>query len=149
MKRFAFPLEFLVRYRAHLKHLAQLAVAKARAEVLASENRIERYRADYQKSARALEQEAVDGITSDRYAQFAAYLGGIQTKTTEEFERRERLLKALAEKQTELAEKNVNLKALENLKEQRKAAYYHKVLDNLQKEADDSVILRKARKESV
>ncbi len=143
MKRFRFSLESLLRYRNHLEQQSQLEVARARSHVLACEKRIANYEKDYEKTTQELDTEISTGITANWYKHYTDYLAGIEYDLESEHLRLQELLKLLAEKQKELAQRSMDKKVLENLKNHRREDYYREMAKNLQKETDDTIIVRK------
>ncbi len=145
MKRFRFRLASLLRYRQYLERKAQLEVARVRSDIVACDRRIGQLKNDFEAAGRRLETEAETGVDAVRYLLFTNYLSGIDSFIEAENERRKRFLKELAKKQKILAERSMEKKILENLEERKKEAYYHEMLTAERKEADDTIILRKAR----
>lgn len=144
MKRFQFRLEPLLRYREHLLQQAQLEVARVRADLLACEERILQHEKDYQETGQELDGEIAAGIESKRYKHYTAYLAGVESNLAAENQRRKELLKRLDEKHRHLLQRSIDKKVLENFKNRRREDYYRQSLKTIQKESDDTSILRKA-----
>ncbi|MDY6906034.1 MAG: flagellar export protein FliJ [Thermodesulfobacteriota bacterium] len=144
MKRFRFRQEAALKYRAHLEHLAKLEVAKAQADLARSEKQIVIYKQNYAESARHLAKRAQSGIGAYDYHMHAAYLLGIESHIQSETQNRQQLFNTLRKRQQELAQKMIDKKALEKLKERRKAEYYQMVRQTEQKELDDLTAIKQA-----
>jgi flagellar FliJ protein len=145
MKRFKFRLEPLLRYREHLLEQVQQEVAKIRADVLACDERIALFERDYAAISQELDQEVSAGIDVKRYQHYTRYLAGIESSLEDEHLHRRELTKLLEQKQKQLHQRSIDKKVLENLKNKRRADYYKDLMQTLQKEADDTVIVRQAR----
>jgi flagellar protein FliJ len=145
VKRFCFRLESLLRYRQYLERKSQLEVARVRAEIMACERRIDQLKKDAEVAGVDLAMESEAGVDAGRFLLFTNYLSGIDSVIAMEDERRKTHMTELVRKQKVLAEKSRDKKMLDNLKERRKTEYYQEMLAAERKEADDTVILRKAR----
>lgn len=145
MKRFRFRLESLLRYRKYLERKAQLEVARVQAEIMACERRIDQLRRDAETAGVHLAAEAETGVDAGRFLLFTNYLSGIDAFIAAEDECLKAHMNELARKQKALAEKSMEKKMLDNLKERKKEVYYQEMLAAERKEADDTIILRKAR----
>jgi flagellar FliJ protein len=145
MKRFKFRLEPLLRYREHLLAQVQQEVAKIRADVLASEERIALLERDYAATSRELDQEVAAGIDVKRYRHYTRYLDGIESSLEGEHLHRKQLMTLLEKKQKQLHQRSVDKKVLENLKNRRRADFYREKVQRLHNETDDDVMVRQAR----
>ena len=145
MKKFHFSLESFLRYKKYIERKAQVEVAKARADVLESENRMDYLKKKYAAVMQSLDDEMASGISADRYMHFTEYLTGIISFLDAQSKRQESLRHVLNEKQEKLAQASISKKVLENLRFRRKEEYYSQILESLYKEADDMITLRKAR----
>lgn len=145
MKKFQFSLESFLRYKKYIERKAQLDVAKARADVLEGENRIDNLKKKYAEVMQNLDDEMSSGINADRYMHFTQYLTGINSFLDTQNKQQKSLRHILNEKQEKLAQASTSKKVLENLRLRRKEEYYSQILESLYKEADDMITLRKAR----
>ena len=145
MKRFQFRLDPLLRYREYLMEQAQQEVAKVRAGVQACEEQVARYEKAYEETAHELDREISEGIDVKRYKHFTDYMAGIESDLERENHSLNELLTLLEEKQAHLSQRAIDKKVLENLKNRRREEYYKDMMKTMQKEADDTVIVRKAR----
>ena len=119
-------------------------MAKARSDVLACEQSIEKTRSALSKTMDGLEADLDKGMTAAQFLQVTNYLSGLESFEASEEKRRTGLLKVLTRRQKELAEKSVEKKAMEKLKAKRKEEYYTAMLKEEQKTMDDNIILRQA-----
>lgn len=133
-----------MRYREFLERQKQLEVAKARSDVLACEQSIEKTRSAFSKTVDGLEADLDRGMPAAQFLQVRNYLSGLESFEASEEKRRAGLLKVLTRRQKELAEKSVEKKAMEKLKVKRKEEYYTAMLKEEQKTMDDNIILRRA-----
>jgi flagellar FliJ protein len=142
MKKFKFRLDSLLRYRSFLEHQKRLEVAAAHNDVLASQNRI----LEMEQAARSTgdTRDAIlsSGMDSMQLQWFNNYLNGLSSLRVSEEAQHETLKQTLIRKQQELTEKAAARKAVENLKERRKEAYYREALRLEQQGIDELVILR-------
>ena len=145
MKRFQFRLESLLQYREHLMQTAQQEVARIRSELLACEERISRYEKNYVETGETLDKEISTGIDVKRYRHYTSYLDGIESNKESENLHRIELLAILEEKQKHLAQRSIDKKVLENLKNRRRDDYYQEMMNTVYKESDDAMILRVER----
>jgi flagellar FliJ protein len=145
MKRFRFRLEPLLRYREHLEQRARQEVAETQKKILLGEERIAGYERLYADTARELDDAATAGIDSKQYRHYTRYLEGIEASLDRERLQREEMLVRLSEKQEQLAQRAVDKKVLEELKNRRRDDYYRESMQTLQKEADDMIIVREHR----
>ena len=144
MKKFRFHLEPLMKYRAFLERQKQLEVAKARSDVLACEQSIEKARSAFSNTVDGLEANLDSGMPAAQFLQVRDYLSGLESFEVSEEKRRTGLLKVLTRRQGELAKKSVEKKAIEKLRTKRKEEYYTAMLKEEQKTMDDMIILRQA-----
>jgi flagellar export protein FliJ len=133
-----------MRYREFLERQKQLEVAKARSDVLACEQSLEKTRSAFSKTVDGLEADLDRGMTAAQFLQVRNYLSGLESFEVSEEKRRTGLMKVLTQRQKELAEKSVEKKAMEKLKTKRKEEYYTTMLKEEQKTMDDMIILRQA-----
>jgi flagellar protein FliJ len=145
MKKFKFRLEPLLRYREYIEQQKKLEVAKARTDVLTSEQAIAHSRREAGETHTKLETDLATGVDAYQFQLFCNYLSGLERSTEIEKERRKNFLVALTQKQKELSEKAVERKVIGNLKNRQKEAYYTEMMKEEQKELDDTVILRHIR----
>ena len=145
MKRFQFRLEPLLRYREHLEKQAKQEVANIRSDMLRSEERIARYETDYAETTQELEEEVATGIDSKRHKHYTDYIESIEAGIQAENIQRDELQSLLLEKQKQLAQRSVDKKVLEKLKDRRKEEYYQEALRTYQKETDDLIVTRNVR----
>ena len=144
MKKFKFRQEAALKYRAHLEHLAKLRVAKAQTDIARSEKQIAIYRDNFSQSAKHLTKRALAGLDAYHYHMHAAYLQGIDNSIQAETRNKQQLFNILRQRQQELARKMTDKKALEKLKERKKAEYYEMVRRAEQKELDDLTAVKQA-----
>ena len=145
MKRFQFRLESLLRYREHLLEQAQQEVAGIRADVLACDERIALLEKDSAANNQKLDKEVSAGIDVKRYQHYTKYLEGIEFNLGAENLSRKQMVKLFEEKQKHLHQRAIDKKVLENLKNRRRDDYYKDLIQRLQKDTDDTVIVRQAR----
>ena len=145
MKKFQFRLQPLLRYREYLERLAKIEVSNVLIDIAESEKRIDHAKDSRSVTATRLDEESSRGISSERFRLFTNYIEGIEAFLETENEHRRQLLELLVEKQKKLTQKSVEKKVLENLKKKRKEQYYGELRKSIQKEADDTIIVRKAR----
>jgi flagellar protein FliJ len=142
MKKFKFRLDSLLRYRSFQEHQKRLEVAAAHNDVMASQNRI----LEMEQAARSTgdTRDAIlsCGMDSLQLQWFNNYLNGLSSLRVSEEAQHETLKQTLTRKQHELTEKAAARKAVENLKERRKEAYYREALRLEQQGIDELVILR-------
>ncbi len=148
MKKFRFRLESLVRYRAFLERRKQLEVAQARSDVLACERTIAQLHQARQATGEQVVQDLARGMDAVRFQNAQNYMSGLASEEMTAQGRRNTLLSVLSSRQKELAEKSVEKKAIEKIKERRKEEYYAAAMKEEQKTLDDIVILRRARNEN-
>ncbi|MCF8067791.1 MAG: flagellar export protein FliJ [Desulfobacterales bacterium] len=146
MKRFQFKIEPVLRLRTFFEKKAKLEVAKVRVEILESESRINAHERELEKKAHALVDEMDEGVSATRLKAYSDYLKGVTSSLASEKENRERLEHKLIKKQKDLVKRSIDRKVLDKLKERKKEEYYDEMLKFLQKESDDTIILREARK---
>ncbi|MBF0397494.1 MAG: flagellar export protein FliJ [Desulfobacterales bacterium] len=145
MKRFQFRLDAYLRYKEYLEQKAKLELAKAGADVIACEERINNLKDEYEQTLGKLDIETVSGIDANRYLRYNYYLSSLESSIKYEEDSHKKLLKILEEKQKNLSQKSIERKTIENLKDKQKEEYYKEMLISQQKETDDITILRKAR----
>ncbi len=145
MKRFRYRLDPILKYRKHLESMAQQETAKALSEVTACNNNIDMLKTDYHQNAMELEQKMLGGMTAENYLIYRSYLNGMENILDGEINRYKQLVKVLLKKQQELKLKSIAKKILVNLEKRKKTEYYENLLKIEQKEADDTIIIRKAR----
>ena len=145
MKRFQFRLESLLRYREYLEKQAKQEVANVRSDILRCEERITRYEKDHAETTQELEEEVATGIDSKRYKHYTGYIESIESNIQAETIQQDELRTLLSEKQKQLAQRSVDRKVLEKLKDRRREEYYQETLKTFQKETDDMIVTRKAR----
>ncbi len=145
MKKFQFRLESLLRFRAFGERMAQIAVAGAQLNIRECEASIKQSEKDLVFTAKKLDTEMSSGIDANRYQWYTSYIAGIETFLEAERKRLEKLLKILVEKQKKLAQKSMEKKVMGNLKDRKKEEYYSDMVKSIQKETDDTIIIRKAR----
>ena len=145
MKKFHFQLDPLIKLREHREKMAQQAVAKARRDVVAAEERMAELKEEQNRQEAALAREVEGGISAQRFLLYTGYIGDTEFQHIAETQRRNALLKEERARRQELADKSVEKKILENLKELKKDAYYKEMREEEQKSTDDMTVLRKAR----
>ncbi len=145
MKKFKFKLEPFLKYRAYQEHQQKLVVAKARTDVLNCEQEIERCKTEQATAHSRLDAGLASGVAAQQFQYFCNYFSGLERVTDLENERLNGFLDVLSKQQKELTQKSVARKVIGNLKERRKEEYYSQMLENEQKEMDDTVILRHIR----
>ena len=146
MKKFKFKLDSLLRVRSFQEDQQKLAVVAARQEVITCEERIDEIRLQARKAAETLETSLVEGIDAMRLKWSNDHLSGLSALRVLEEGRHRELMKILICKQQELTKKTIARKVVENLKSRKKEDYYQEAIKAEQKEMDDMVILRSARK---
>ena len=92
-----------------------------------------------------MNEEARTGIPAHRILLYRNFVDGMENRIEQETARLNKLKDVLTQKQKVLAEKSVQKKVMDNLKEKHKTAYYQEALAQLDKENDDMTVLRKAR----
>lgn len=145
MKKFRFQLQPILRYREYLEHMAKIDVAQAQMKVDACEADIANSEETINHVNCELDREMMSGIDANRLHYYSAFLTGMADILEKQMRRREVLVKEKKEKQDVLAQKAVGRKVMENVKERRKEEYYENVIKTMQKETDDTIIVRKAR----
>ena len=133
-----------MKYREFLERQKQLEVTRARSDVLACEQSIEKTRSALSETVDGLEADLDRGMAAAQFLQVRNYLSGLESFEASEEKRRTGLLKVLTRRQKELTEKSVEKKAMEKLKAKRKEEYYTAMLKEEQKTMDDNIILRQA-----
>ncbi|MDY6823704.1 MAG: flagellar export protein FliJ [Thermodesulfobacteriota bacterium] len=144
MKKFKFRQEAALKYRAHLEHLAKLKVAKVQADLARSENQIAIYKDNFSQSAKHLAKRAQTGLDAYHYHMHTAYLQGIENSIQAETQNKQQLFNILRQRQQELARKMTDKKAIEKLKERKRAEYNEMVRRTEQKELDDLTAMKQA-----
>jgi flagellar FliJ protein len=145
MRRFQFRLESLLRYREYLEKQVKQEVADVRAEILQCEERIDRYETDQAETTQELEQEVATGIDSKRYKHYTDFIESIEAGIQAENMLLDELQMRLSEKQRQLAQRSVDKKVLEKLKDRRREEYHQEAIRRFQKESDDMIVTRNAR----
>ncbi len=145
MRRFQFRLASLLRYREYLEKQAKQAVASVRSDIVQCEERIARYETEQAETTKALEEEIATGIDSKRYTHYTDFIESIDAGIQTEAVHREALRTLLLEKQKQLAQRSVDKKVLEKLKDRRREEYYQEALRTFQKETDDMIVTRNER----
>lgn len=145
MKKFSFRLQPILRLREHYERMAEIDVAKAVFDLTNCEKRIKAAKNDLDIANKELAIEVASGISVERYHRFTAYMDGIDAFIESESTLREKLKKILEQKKETLKEKSIERKVMANLKTRRKDAYYNELEKSMQKEIDDTIIVRKAR----
>ena len=145
MKKFRFSLQSVLDFRKHLEKMAQMDVAKARKNLMDSEQRLKELNQDYDDTSFEFDGEMSKGISSERFHFFTDYLSSVTSQIEREEQRKITLSDILREKQHVLRDKTIERKTIEQLKEKHKNEYYDNMMKDMQKEVDDMVIIRQKR----
>lgn len=145
MKKFKFSLEPLLRYRTFMEQKAKQELAEAYKNLADCEERIKQIENDKADAMIRMDNEMAKGISSDQYRLHTSFLDSLDALILSEEDRRIRLMKVVREKQQALAKKSVEKKAIENLKQKKRAEYLEEMASTQQKMADEIVMIRKAR----
>lgn len=145
MKKFNFRLQSVLDFRKHLEKMAQMEVAKARRDLMESEEKLKSLNMDYDDTSLVFDGEMTKGIGAERFHYFTDYLSSIESLIQREEQNKEAFSGILIEKQNVLREKSIDRKTIEKLKEKQKNEYYDKMMKDMQKEVDDMVIIRQKR----
>jgi len=145
VKKYTFKLESVFRYRKFLEKIAKIKVSSARYEVVKCKDQIEMLKKQHNEIVKALTDQLSSGVDSDQYQNYTKYISGIDSMM--EFKNNNLLnfIKKMVEKQKELEAQSIKKKTIQTLKENRKIQYYKDLSEKIQKEADDAILLRKAK----
>lgn len=145
MKKFRFSLEPLLKYRSFMEQKAKQELAEALKNLAECEEKIKSLENDKKDAMLTMDSEMAKGITSDQYRLHTSYIDSLDAMIFSEEDRRIRLAKVVREKQQVLAKRSVEKKAIENLKQKKRAEYIEEMLAIQQKMSDDIIMARKAR----
>jgi len=144
-KKFIFRLESLLRYRHHLEREAQQKVAQAYLSVSECESLINSIDDALGAALSDLEERMLTGIEAHQVRLYSTYVASLESALESERTRLRDLKRVLKKAQEELAQKAVEKKVLENLKDRKKSEYYDGVTRLFQKETEELAIIRTAR----
>ncbi|MBF0224203.1 MAG: flagellar export protein FliJ [Desulfobacterales bacterium] len=144
MKKFQFKLEPYLKYKEFLEDRAKMEVGKAVANVLNCENETEAIKNNINAASLAFDKETSLGINAERMYVYTNYINGLESSLESKQKELRQLILILEQKQKELAKKSVEKKTIDNLKDKRKEEYYQNIFKLLQKENDDTIIIREA-----
>lgn len=145
MKKFRFTLEPLLRYRTFLEQKAKQELAEAYKNLYDCEEQIKKIEENKAEALVRMDREMEKGISSDQYRLHTSFIDSLDAMILSEEDRRIRLMKVVREKQQVLAKKSVEKKAIENLKQKKRAEYLEEMAATQQKMSDDIIMARKAR----
>jgi flagellar FliJ protein len=145
MKTFAFRLEPLLRYREHQEAQALQDWSLTRQKLQTCEEKIAEYQTVKRGKEAELDELSAAGMDMESYRIYVDYLAGMEIEIEAEKQRLQQLQKTVAEKQAELARRAVDKKMLENFKDRQKEQYISEMQALEHKDADDMILLRKAR----
>ena len=148
MKKFNFKLQSVLKYRSHLENLARQEAMKALMDITQCENAMAQIRQERQSLALRIEQETTKGVSAQMFRHYNDYLDALDADIVRKENEKIQLNKVLAVKQQTLIQKGVERKAIERLKEKKRAEYIDEMMAEEQKIADDIASLKKARGDS-
>lgn len=146
MKRFEFRLQPLLEYRQYLEKLAQQNTARAQMDVKKSQYRIAELEQTRDSSKEKVENIVFNGISASKFQQYQQYLTALDSGIMEEKSRKAQLSETLKKKMVELKQKSIDKKVMEFYKKRVKENYDHNMRITEQKEIDEIVSTKTARK---
>ncbi len=146
MKKFKFSLSPLLKYREFTEDKAKHEVAKAATKVNKCRDNIESAKKNIEKTMTDLNNAITFGIEPDRYQRYKSYHKYLNIYIKSETLFLKDLNAVLLEKQTYLKKKVMEKKIILQYKEKQKKEYYENMLKLEQKEADDIILIRTAKK---
>lgn len=146
MKRFEFRLQPLLEYRQYLEKLAQQNTARAQMDVKKSRYRIAELEQIRDNSREKVENIVINGISASEFQQYQQYLAALDSGIMAEKSRKAQLSETLKKKLVELKQKSIDKKVMEFYKKRVKENYDHDMRITEQKEIDEIVSIKTARK---
>ena len=147
MKRFAFRLEKVLRYRAHLEKRVQLQLCEAALKVRDRQARIAELGERRMEGAANLSRERAEGISVCRDHLYSSFLRDLGERTAEENRELEKSLDKVDRLRHLLTLAAARKKSLESLKDVQAERFNRERERTEQKLLDDLVLIRRKRKE--
>ena len=145
MKKFVFRLQSLLNYKRHLEQVAKQAMARAVADVLACEKRIQSLQKDRISAADQLEALVEKGTGAGQFNRYRDFMTAVDQMIILEFRQKTELEKILDEKRDVLKQRTIDKKSLERLREKQALEHTHDMIREEQKVLDETASLRTAR----
>ena len=146
MKRFEFKLQPLLNYRQYLEKIAQLKTARAQMDIKNCEKKIMELTQIKDINIKMAEKAVTTGVKAFTFRQYQNFLASIQSSIKNEISKKSQLKKKLKENLLKLKKKSIDKKAMEIYKEKLKSEYDQAMIQEEQKELDEIVSIKTARK---
>lgn len=145
MKRFTFRLEALLKYRTFLEQQAMQEMVAVQQLLEESIQKLNALTGERDLALVRFDTEAAQGISGERFRLHTDFIADAELRIKEEEERKKRIVYRLEEKREALRQAQIRKQVLENYKERQKTEYLAEIAQEIQKETDDLIAVRKAR----
>ena len=146
MKKFTFKLAPLMKYRQYQERVAQQKTARAHQDVKESEQTIARLEKTLEDQLQALDTAAKEGVDASRFQQHYQYMVSVESDIDMAHDHKKQLKAILKKRLVELKQKSVEKRAMELYHDRLKNEYIKEMGLAEQKELDEIVTLKTARK---
>ncbi len=143
MKRFKFRLDPVIRYRQYLEKMALMELAKAKAAVVQTKQRIRDLEQAKKDMAVDLRIQEGQGMSVRRFRVYEAYLHGLDDQIDVQTGRLPKLEQAVMQKYKAAEAQRVKKETLELAREKQHGKYMEQVALAEQKSVDELISLRR------
>ena len=148
MKKFKFGLEPVLQYRKYVEKQKQQELAIAIKKSFDCKRKIASFKEKHSECRDTLDEKMAQGLNYNYHYILTGYLTGLNFDIKSSQKESIKLKKRVLEKQKLLATKQIDRKLIDKIKEKRKKLFYEEFIKIEQKEADDMVLLKVARKKN-
>ncbi len=142
MKKFAFRLETLLRYRKNLEEKEQAALFQLHSRLQRENNHLQDLQRKHQEILAELTEQRLAGADYGETSWFYIYLDRLRFEMRRSAERINRLEQDIQNQKTVLVEASKKKKILDSLKTKEKKTFVTAVEKQEQKSVDDLVVIR-------
>ena len=146
MKKFTFKLAPLMKYRQYQERVAQQKTARAHQDVKESEQAIARLEKTLEDQVQEMDTVAEEGVDASRFQQHYQYMVSVESDIDQAYDHKKQLKAILKKRLAELKQKSVEKRAMELYHDRLKSEYIREMGLAEQKELDEIVMLKTARK---